>query len=126
MELLYFSISFLFLWIVYLEQQRRNRAIQRASRYRAYLQRRQQNALRGSSRTANAVEVRNLFNRNVAVVLGIAFGVYLVVRIGGKLCRLVHLEIIGGERTYAYPKVRSTLFALNYVPLFQEVIKGLY
>ena len=41
MELLYLGISFLFFWIVYFEQQRRNRAIQRASRYRAHVQRRQ-------------------------------------------------------------------------------------
>jgi len=38
MELLHFGICFLFFWIVYFEQQRRNQAIQRASRDRAYLQ----------------------------------------------------------------------------------------
>ena len=37
MELLYFGICFLFFWIVYFEQQRRNRAINRAKRDRSCL-----------------------------------------------------------------------------------------
>ena len=70
--------------------------------------------------------IYNLFNRNVAVVLGILSkqrprSIWCIPR-SKNWWQLVHLEIIGGEGTYAYPKVRSTLFALNYVPLFQEEI----